>query len=108
MRPRPTMPMLVIAHPSTRARRATPSIAMASGVRSALFRHLAGIAEHEQSPLVVVHENVAAGVDRQFLAPIDRRRMRAFLFRRAGPFGRHEITDLPGEARIADVEDAQA
>jgi hypothetical protein len=48
-----------------------------NGAAAQLLRRLAGIAQHEQSPFVVVHEDVAAGVDRELLAPVDLGRMRA-------------------------------
>ena len=49
--------------------------AFATCLRPWLLRRLAGIAQHEQSPLVVVHEDVAAGVDGELLAPVDLRCM---------------------------------
>src|SRR5580704_6186495 len=73
----------------------------------ALLRLLAGKAQHEQSPFVVVHEDVAAGVDGELLAPVDLGRMRAGLRRHVGPLRRHEITDFFRQTRVADVENAQ-
>src|SRR5580693_10601286 len=81
--------------------------AFATSLRPWLLRRLAGIAQDEQSPFVVVHEDVAAGVDGKLLAPVDFGRMRAGLRRHVGPLRRHEKADLLGQARVTDVEDAQ-
>src|SRR5580704_471077 len=70
-----------------------------------LLRHRAGVAEDEQPPLVVVHEDIAPGVDGKFFAPVDRRGVRPRLFLETRPLRRHEVADLLRQARIADVED---
>src|SRR6202000_1088305 len=72
-----------------------------------LLRLLAGIAQDEQAPLVVVHVDVTARIDGKLLAPIDFGGMRAGLAGQAGPLRRHEIADLLRQTRIADIEYAQ-
>src|SRR5471030_1229797 len=64
-------------------------------------------AQDEGAPFVLVQIDVATGVDRDLLAPVDRRAVRAALLLETGSLGRDEIGDLGRLPRVADVEDPQ-
>src|SRR6516164_9437898 len=79
-----------------------------AGSGQLLFGYFAGVAQHERAPLIVVEIDISPRVDRDFLAPIDRRRMGACVLRQARPLRRYEIAYLSRQLRIADVENSQA